>query len=245
MTRRKWLPLAGGIALLIVILIVLGIYGCTKMNSGNNGDHYVRGIDVSAYQGQIDWEVIAGQNIDFAYIKATEGHDYVDNQFKANWDASQKTDLKVGAYHFLNFDTTGTDQANNFIANVPVSKKNLPPVVDLELYGQYEENPPSQDQVKVILDAYLKAIEDHYGVKPIIYTSQRVFNMYIGTNYTDYKVWIVDLDNSWPEKLPNGQTFTFWQYTQRGILDGYDGNETFVDFDLYKGTYDEFLNEFF
>jgi len=244
MIKRKWIPLAAGIGILVLIVAV--IYGCTNMyNNKQSEERYVRGVDLSAYQGEIDWKTLAEQNIDFAYIKATEGHDYVDSQFKTNWEASQDTDIKVGAYHFLNYDTTGKSQAENFIANVPVSKDHLPPVLDLKLYGQYEENALPKEQVKVILDEYLKTIEDHYGVKPIIYTSQRVFNMYIGTDYKDYKVWIVDLDNSWPEKLPNGTEFTFWQYTQRGILDGYNGNETFIDMDLYKGNYDEFLKEFF
>ncbi|MBC3888364.1 hypothetical protein GH810_08580 [Acetobacterium paludosum] len=244
MSKRKLILLFAGIGALILIACL--IYGCTNLYNNDNGkNHYVRGVDLSAYQGVIDWKTLAEQNIDFAYIKATEGNDYVDTQFKTNWEASQKTDLKVGAYHFLDYDTTGKDQANNFIANVPASKDNLPPVVDLELYGQYDENPLPKEQAKVILNEFLKALEDHYGVKPIIYTSQRVFNLYIGTDYTDYKIWIVDLDNSWPKTLPNGGSFTFWQYTQRGILDGYDGNETFIDFDLYKGTYAEFLDEFF
>jgi len=244
MNKRKMIPLVASIGVLILIACL--IYGCTNLyNKDNEEKHYVRGVDLSAYQGVIDWKTLAEQNIDFAYIKATEGNDYVDTQFKTNWEASQKTDLKVGAYHFLDYDSTGKDQAKNFIANVPVSKDNLPPVVDLELYGQYDENPLPKEQVKVILDDFLKEFENNYGVKPIIYTSQRVFNMYIGSDYKDYKIWIVDLDNSWPETLPNGESFTFWQFTQRGILDGYDGNETFIDLDLYKGTHTEFMDEFF
>lgn len=244
MTKNKWISLVAGIVVLILIVVI--IFMVSNMYKNEKGeDHNVRGVDLSAYQGEVDWDVLADQKIDFAYIKATEGKDYVDEQFKKNWEESQKTDLKVGAYHFLSYETTGKDQAKNFIANVPVSKNNLPPVVDLELYGIYEETPLPKDQVKVILDDLLKDLEANYGVKPIIYTSQRIFNMYIGTDYKDYKIWIVDLDNSWPKTLPNGSNFTFWQYSQRGIFDGYIGNETFVDMDLYKGTYDEFLKEFF
>ena len=69
--------------------------------------------------------------------------------------------------------------------------------------------------------------------------------MYIGTDYKDYKIWIVDLDNSWPDTLPNGETFTFWQYSHRGMSDGYNGDEIFIDMNLYNGTYAEFIDEFF
>lgn len=244
MTKRKAISLGVGIAVLIIIVLI--IYGVTNtFNQEKRADHLVKGVDLSAYQGEIDWKLLAEQNIDFAFIKATEGKDYVDEQFKTNWEKSQKTELKVGAYHFLSYETTGKEQAANYIKNVTVTDKNLPPVVDLELYGIYEANPLPKEQVKVILDEFLKEMESNYGVKPIIYTTQRIFNMYIGTDYKDYKIWIVDLDNSWPDTLPNGEKFTFWQYSHRGMMDGYNGDETFIDMNLYKGTYAEFLEEFF
>lgn len=244
MTKRKLISLGLGIGVLIIIVVI--IYGITNtFNQEKGKDHLVRGVDLSAYQGNIDWKLLADQNIDFAFIKATEGNDYVDSNFKTNWEESQKTKIKVGAYHFLSYDTTGKEQAKNFIDNVPASKNTLPPVVDLELYGSYEENPLTKEQVKVILDEFLNTLEKNYGVKPIIYTTQRIFKMYIGNDYKDYKVWIVDLDNYWPDTLPNGETFTFWQYSHRGMMNGYDGDETFIDMNLYNGTYAEFLKEFF
>lgn len=244
MSVKKAISLAVGIGVLFIIVLI--IYGVTQIfNQTKSEDHLVKGVDLSAYQGEIDWELLADQNIDFAFIKATEGNDYVDTKFKTNWEESQKTALKVGAYHFLNYDTSGKAQAKNFIDNVPVSDQNLPPVVDLELYGIYEDNALPKEQVKVILDEFLKELEDHYGVKPIIYTTQRIFKMYIGTDYKDYQIWIVDLDNAWPETLPNGEAFTFWQYSHRGMMDGYDGDETFIDMNLYNGSYAEFIDEFF
>ncbi|MBK5244846.1 MAG: glycosyl hydrolase family 25 [Eubacteriaceae bacterium] len=244
MSRQKWMPLAVGIG--ILILIALFIYGCSNLFGEKKGDDYVvKGVDLSAYQGNIDWKVLSEQGIDFAYIKATEGKDFVDEQFKKNWEASHKTAVKVGAYHFLSFDSTGKDQAKNFINNVPVSNKNLPPVVDMELYGVYQTTPMEKEKVKVILDEFLKEIENTYKVKPIIYTNQNVFNLYIGTDYKDYKIWIGDLDNNEPKTLPNGNEYTFWQYSQRNVLEGYKGTEKFIDMDIYNGTYNKFIKEFF
>jgi len=244
MTKKRLLPLPLGIG--ILILIALLIYGCSNLFQEKKGDdHLVKGVDLSSYQGKIDWNVMSAQGIDFAFIKATEGNDYVDGQFKKNWEESQKTSLKVGAYHFLSFDSTGKEQAKNFIDNVPVSDKNLPPVVDLELYGIYEETPMDKEKVKVILDEFMKELENNYKVKPIIYTNQYLFDLYIGTEYKDYKIWIVDLDNYLPNILPNGEEWTFWQFSHRSVLDGYQGDQKFIDMNLYNGTYSEFIKEFF
>lgn len=243
MNRQKWIWLATGLG--VLVLIALLVYGFSSLFGGKGDDHVVKGVDLSAYQGEIDWDILADQNIDFAYIKATEGSDFVDEQFVKNWKESQKTGLKVGAYHFLSYDTTGKDQAKNFIDNVPVSNKNLPPVVDMELYGTYLTTPMEKAKVKVILDEFLKEIENNYKVKPIIYTNQYLFDLYLGTDYKDYKIWIVDLDNNWAETLPNGEEWTFWQYSHRNILDGYQGSETFIDMNVYNGTYNEFKEEFF
>ncbi|WKY45691.1 GH25 family lysozyme [Eubacteriaceae bacterium ES2] len=244
MDRKKLITLIGGfifLMLLLLMIILVNIFGA----SNKNDDSQVLGIDLSAYQGDVDWQLLASQNIDFAFIKATEGADYTDSKFEKNWTESQKTNLKVGAYLFLNFDVTGEDQAQHFIDTVELGDNTLPPVIDLELYGNYNDTPLSKDDVQVILNGALNALEDHYGVKPIIYTTQRIFNMYIGQEYTDYKFWIVDLDSSWPDTLGNGQEFTFWQFSHRGMMDGYEGDEIFIDMNLYSGTYKEFLDEFF
>jgi lysozyme len=244
MSKQKWISLVAG--MIGLVLIIIFIYGCSNMFiEGKGDDHIVRGVDLSAYQGEIDWKVLANQNIDFAFIKATEGNDYVDSQFEKNWEESQKTELKIGAYLFMNYDSTGKVQANHYYNTVGSLKNQLPPVIDLELYGKYEETPLTEKEVKVILDDLIKELEKNYDVKPIIYTTQRIFNMYLENGYDDYKIWIVDLDNSWPNTLPNGEEWTFWQYSHRGMLDGYNGNETFIDMNLYHGTYQEFLNEFF
>ncbi|MGL4607998.1 MAG: glycoside hydrolase family 25 protein [Eubacteriaceae bacterium] len=244
MNKRRLISLGVGVAILLILSLV--IYSCTNMFKVEKGEkHIVKGVDLSAYQGEIDWVIMNDQNIDFAFIKATEGNDYVDPQFKKNWKESQKTDIKVGAYHFLNYDSSGKEQGKHFIETVGTLKKNLPPVVDLELYGKYEEAPLERKEVKVILDDLLNVLEEEYQVKPIIYTTQRIFKMYLGTDYKDYKIWIVDLDNSWPETLPNGEEWVFWQFSHRGVLDGYVGDETFIDMNLYNGNYKEFINEFF
>ena len=90
--------------LLDAILFGLLVYqGKITINHPSEEDYPIRGVDVSYYQGEIDWEILAEENIDFAFIKATEGSSHIDTKFKENWEQSGKTRLKRGAYHFFIF----------------------------------------------------------------------------------------------------------------------------------------------
>ncbi|MDO4287968.1 MAG: GH25 family lysozyme [Eubacterium sp.] len=207
-------------------------------------DNYViQGIDVSAYQGDIDWEVLSDNNIYFAFIKATEGSDFVDETLDYNLEAALNTDLKVGAYHFFNFDETGSSQAENFIAHVPKNDAMLPPVVDIEFYAPYNRFlPPSTDSVIAELKVLLDTLEAYYGKKPIIYTSKYPYSVYIAGNFEDYKLWIANYDEN--PTLADGRAWTFWQYSEHGVLPGYSGAVEHIDLNVYRGSYAEFITEF-
>lgn len=107
-----------------IIIIILAVLFCSillkvlKLSTLLAGGYEVHGVDVSHYQGDIDWTVLQSQNIDFAYIKATEGSSSVDEKFVENWEEAEQTFLKVGAYHFFSFDSEGKTQAQNYIQTV-------------------------------------------------------------------------------------------------------------------------------
>lgn len=117
--------------------------------------------------------------MDFAFIKATEGSLLQDRRFAANWAGSAAAGVRAGAYHFLSYDSPGETQADNFIAAVPVTGGALPPVVDIEFYGEYLDTPPEKERVRAILDPLLERLEAHYGVKPILYVTYRSYYRYI------------------------------------------------------------------
>ena len=197
--------------------------------------HYpVHGVDVSSYQGTIDWSALAAQDIDFAYIKATEGSGYVDERFAENWRAVSVTDLYVGAYHFFSYDSPGQTQADNFIATVPMTQKALPPVVDLEFYGDKAKHPPAREAVLPQLRTLLDALEQHYGKRPILYVTDTTYLLYVYGQLDDYDIWYRDVITDPPEG-----DWTIWQYTNRMKLDGYDGKETFIDMNAFMGTKEE------
>lgn len=240
--------------IVIPILLILGASKLIWLKKVYNGEiianipdpeeYPVMGVDVSRYQGNIDWDTLAAQNVTFAFIKATEGSTHRDPLFSYNWQASQKSGVYAGAYHFFSFESSGETQAQNFIETVGDLDGTLPPVIDLEFYGSYTDEPLSKKETRQILDALLEALEEYYGVKPIIYTTTRAYYSYIlGGGYKDYPLWMRD---TYMEPVVSWE---FWQYSDEGKLDGYDGvqadhTEMYIDLNVYHGSFEEFLEEF-
>lgn len=226
------LVLAAG---LMAVLLYKGILQC---NNPSERKYPVRGVDVSSYQGEIDWTVLSKQDIQFAYIKATEGSSYVDPCFSRNYSDAKKTSLRIGAYHFFSFDSAGKTQAENFIANVPKSEDMLPPVVDVEFYADKEKNPPETADVINELCSFMEELEDYYGKTPVIYTTHKVYNRYIEGILDDFDIWIRSV---YCHPYLMGYTdWTFWQYSNRMQLDGYKGEEKYIDMNVFSGTWEEF-----
>ena len=115
------------ILLLVGAILLLGFFflrwrGLILYSHESNPDQWeVFGVDVSSYQGTVDWHVLASQGVDFAFIKATEGSLLQDKQFASNWKGSLEAGVRPGAYHFLSYDSPGETQADNFISMVPVT----------------------------------------------------------------------------------------------------------------------------
>lgn len=158
--------------------------GVILLNNPSMERYPVRGVDVSSYQGEIDWDTLASQNISFAFIKATEGSSYVDPYFAENYQQAQQTGLRIGAYHFFSYDSSGETQADHFIATVSPVETMLPPVIDLEFYGDKEANPPSPETVRPQLDILLERLEEHYGRKPILYATEKSYALYLAGAYS-------------------------------------------------------------
>ena len=221
-------------ALIIVLTGILIIKKKIKLTPIFASRFKVTGVDVSHYQGTIDWEKLAGQNLDFAFIKATEGSSHVDECFYDNWQKAGKTDLCIGAYHFFSFDSAGETQAQLYIDTVGNLNGKMAPVVDVEFYGDKESNPPSKDEVVEQLGNMLSALEECYQVKPVIYTTYKVYNSYIKDEFEEYPLWIRNV--YYQPLIIAGNKWTFWQYTDTAVLEGYQGTEKYIDMNVFRGT---------
>ena len=224
----------------VVTLALFFQTGILFFNNPSPEKYPVRGVDVSSYQGEIDWNVLAGQNIDFAFIKATEGSSFVDIRFRENYENAAKTGIRTGAYHFFSFDSGGDTQAENFIREVPAIDGMLPPVIDIEFYDDKRSNPPNREDVTEQLEIFIEKIVETYGVKPIIYTTYEPWNLYIKDGFPGCDIWIRDVFHH--PKLPGNYDWTFWQYTDKATLDGYNGTEKHIDMNVFNGTGAQFEN---
>lgn len=229
------------LSLLIVVVSVLGILfytGVLLLNDPSRDSYPVRGVDVSSYQGEIDWHTLSSQNISFAFIKATEGSSFADPCFEYNFSEAQKCEIAVGAYHFFSYDSPGATQAENFIKTVNPFEGMLPPVIDLEFYGDKKKDPPNREYVSSELKDMLTALEDYYGLKPIIYATELSYKLYLSEEYAEYDIWIRNVLTS--PTLSDGRQWTFWQYADRETLDGYNGKEKHIDMNVFNGSCEEF-----
>jgi lysozyme len=193
--------------------------------------YQVRGVDISHYQLDIDWNKVRFDQLSFVYIKATEGADGVDEKFAANWQGAQSAGLARGAYHFYNFCRTGAEQAAQFIRTVPVEADALPATIDLE------ESPdcktmPSKAAFRKDLAVLTAQIQATYGRLPVMYVNYAIYDMYFAGMNDPYKFWIADVSHATPE-MPDNAAWAVWQYGWHGHVDGIPGE---VDLDAFNGT---------
>lgn len=232
------------IGIILVLLTVIILYASAKTNylACKLAESYgVRGVDVSHYQGDINWNVLAGEDIDFAFIKATEGSGHVDTRFYENWEGADATDLKIGAYHFFSFDSPAETQAQLYMETVGDLSGNLIPVVDIEFYGDKFSNPPEEEELVAELKTMLALLEEEYGVKPMVYTTYTFYYKYLDGEIDGYPLWIRNVYFS-PNLDMRGE-WTFWQYTDQAVFDGYSGAEEHIDMNVFYGSLDE-LDEY-
>ena len=193
------------------------------------------GVDISEYQAYVDMDTLAGQGIEFVYMKATEGSGYKDSRFEENWANAGKSGIPAGAYHFFSFDSPGKMQAGNYINTVGNLDGKLIPAVDVEFYADKRQNPPDRESVAAELRDFLDALEEEYHVKPMIYCPREIYEKYIAPYFDDYPRWIRSV--YYPAQFEAGNSWVIWQYCDTGELDGYKGGERFIDLDvLRRGT---------
>lgn len=224
---------------ILLIVVFLWQQGIFIPNRSAIAKYPIKGIDVSSYQGEIDWQEMQKQQVNFAFIKATEGSYYVDQQFQRNYEEAGKTKIKIGAYHFFSYDSSGEKQAENFIKTVTNDKEMLPPVVDIEFYGEKEKNLPDKEKTKQELQTLLTKLEEHYQKSPIIYTTEKAYHLYIQNDFEEYPIWIRNVFTK--PYLKDNRNWTFWQYTDKGQLEGYNGEEKFIDLNVFYGSEEEWV----
>lgn len=220
------------ISRLMVLSALLAVAGCDRHAPAapypDPQRYEVRGIDVSAHNGEIDFGKVREQGYEFVIVKATEGGTFRDRRFIDNLRRAREAGLKVGAYHFFRFDTPGYMQGLNFAGVLEGRAIDLPVVIDIEEWT----NPNSQATPLVV--TRLAEMIDHLesrGHKVMLYTNKNGYNRFIRELPRSLPLWICSLGEE-----PSEGDWTLWQATHSGRVDGIDHP---VDINAFRGTREE------
>jgi len=227
----------------ILALVALGLAGCGggggvfDVDDGlpHPSDYPIHGIDVSKYQGDIDWSAVKAAGVKFVWIKATEGGDHADEKFAANWACAKMAGIPHGAYHFVYWCRPPSEEVAWFEQNVPVEDDALPPVLDVEATPTSATCHRHLERDSAIADmrVMLEEMERHYGHRPVIYTSVDFFEAILsGGAFSDYPIWVRSTKHH-PSVRYGSRKWHFWQYQADGYTPGIVGH---VDQNAYYGS---------
>lgn len=216
--KRLWIAgaVVGAALLALATSIALGVWNPLTEN-------YTQGVDVSAHQGRIEWDALARTDVRFAYIKASEGGTFVDPRFAANWRDAGRAGIRRGAYHRFTLCRSAAAQAANFIRTVPRAGDALPAAVDVENF----QDCSSREAVAQI-EAFLDAVEAHYGARPILYVTRQFHDTH-ERDFPRERFWIRSLYA--PPEFRRAD-WVIWQHHNHAQRPGIDAP---VDLDAFRG----------
>ena len=193
----------------------------------------IEGVDVSHYDGAIDWAKVHGAGIDFAFMKATEGLTFTDPTFATNFAGAQQHGVVRGGYHFFHSNVDPVAQADHFLAvNGMPQPGDLPPTLDLEVNDGQSGTVVAQTAL-----AWLQHIETQTGVTPIVYTSASFLtgSSVPTAGFDRYTLWVPNWQVTCPNiPSPPWSDWVFWQYTDSGTVAGIAAAA--VDRNQFNGT---------
>ena len=210
------------------IICLVSIFSVNEIFAfGPSSDRIYRGIDVSEWQGNINFEEVRNAGIEAVYIKSSEGTDYIDHYFEANYRGAKSAGLKVGFYHFLTARSVEEAEAEaRFFSRVVSGKEiDLRLAMDFESFGDLSVN-----EINEISEAFLSTLEEVTGEAVVIYSdasnARDVFSRELAENYP---IWVAEYFVEEPEDNGKWETWVGFQYTDRDVVAGInsrvDGDE--------------------
>lgn len=232
--RAGGVMLTAGTGLVVAALLALQAWraGSWRPVTPDEAVHPVWGVDVSHHQGEVDWPTVAQQhNLQFAYLKATEGGDFTDRRFAQNLKAASQAGLKVGAYHFFTFCRPVEDQVAHHLAVARPTVDMLPPALDVELGGNCQQV-PSPAEVRRAVDAWMTAVRAQTGRTPVLYLTPEAWERFYDRGDPGWPLWLRSVFWTPPQQA----RWTLWQFANRARVAGIHGP---VDLNAYVGSVEQ------
>lgn len=209
-------------AALLALLLV-----CAPALAFGPAGETIEGIDVSVYNGTVDFDSVARSGIRMVYIRASLGFSYVDPTAERNADGAREAGLEYGFYHFCTASSVeeAQKQAEFFAQNIRRYSYDLKPVMELS-----PTRTLNRDQTVQVALAFLTALERLTGHLPAIYCSASTARDQYDERLGGYSLWVAQYGASQPESNDTWSVWAGWQYSERGRVDGVSGD---VDRDLF------------
>lgn len=231
LSRRRFLQVSAG-------ALGLSAAGPLTLSVPAGDGPYPWGLDVSKWQGVINWQAVANAGVAFCFMKATEGTGFVDSQFARNWPSAAQRRIYRGAYHFArptaspSVTQSAINNANHHLNVARPGQYDLRSVLDIEVSGGL-----SPANLRTWIQAFVTRVNQRTGRTPIIYTSPGFWRYTVGNPGTNYgcPLWIAHWRlGQWPDVPPAWNRWDFWQYSSSGACPGVSGR---VDVNLFNGNY--------
>ncbi|MDF9414288.1 glycoside hydrolase [Brevibacillus laterosporus] len=179
----------------------------------------IKGIDVSKWQGEINWNQVASDDVKYAFIKATEGTSLVDRKLKENAQGANRAGIKVGYYHFAHPDLSAQAQAEHFVQTVKGLPCDMPLVLDIET-----DKGLTPAQITAFCLAFLTHVKGHTGKTPMIYTGAYFAKRNLGKALAGFPLWVAHYNTNQPMLNPTWSSWAVFQYSDCGKVAGIKGS---------------------
>lgn len=186
-------------------------------------------IDVSEWQGKINWKKVSRTDVRYVYIRACVGSGYVDSQFRRNHRNAKRNGIKTGFYHYVTARSVpqARRQARFFARTIAPYSYDLKPVMDFESFGKLKKK-----EINRIALAYLQELHERTGRKPAIYSdSSNAVHTFTYKRLTKYPLWVAAYGVKKPA-TGKWKSYAMWQYADDGRLSGIRDDS--VDLDYYR-----------
>lgn len=234
--RTRDIIVSLGFPLVAILLVLSGIAAFVEFKKSppyvDTEKYPIRGIDISRHNGMMNLDAARADGYEFAFIKASEGTSYHDENFRLNYDKARQAGMKVGAYHFFRFDCDGVRQATNLLRAVGPRFLDMGLAIDVEEAG----NPPGISPA-LVAERLQKMVEylNLMGYRVILYSNVKGYYNIVKPADTAGMLWICSFN-----RTPINEDWTFWQYYHHGKVKGISGD---VDLNAFGGSREEW-NEF-